>query len=200
MTVKIFILSIFFSLQLLIAREEKIPILLVEPSFLHASLQQKIAGAQRTVIVPAWLTNKNNGEESVTFLEPGYQTLSQEKMDHFVEQARVHLSTALAKIPLKWLRDKHGVIQVALLESPQPITASTILAPDFATHFKAIFGPDLLIAIPSSNRVYIFSKLIPPVNSIAQEVRDDYKLSLTPISTEIFELSQGKLQAIGSFD
>ena len=38
------------------------------------------------------------------------------------------------------------------------------------------------------------------MNSIAPKIRDDYKLSLTPISTEFFELSQGQLRAIGSFD
>jgi hypothetical protein len=194
-----FLFSLFFSLSAL-AREEKVPILLVEPSFLHASLQEKIAGAERTAIVPAWLIKKNDGKETVTLLEPGYQTLSEKKMTHFVAQARANLSAELAKLSPKFLRDEHGVIQVALLESPQPITASTIFAPDFATHFTTIFGPDLLIAIPSSNRVYIFSKLLPPMNSIAPEVRDDYKLSLTPISTEFFELSQGHLRAIGSFD
>lgn len=200
MLIKFFIFFLIISLPALIAREEKIPILLVEPSFLHASLQQKITGAERTAIVPAWLVKKNNGEENVTLLEPGSQTLSEKKMEHFVEQARANLSAELAKLSPKFLRDEHGVIQVALLESSQPTTASTILAPDFATHFTTIFGPNLLIAIPSSNRIYIFSKLLPPMNSIAPEIRDDYKLSLTPISTEFFELSQGQLRAVGSFD
>lgn len=199
MLLKIFTFFLFLASSAF-AREKKIPILLVEPSFLHASLQQKITGAERTVIVPAWLIKKNNGEETVTLLEPGYQTLSEKKMVHFVAQARANLSAELAKLSPKFLRDEHGVIQVAILESPHPVTASTILAPDFAAHFTTIFGPELLIAIPSSNRVYIFSKLLPPMNSIAPEIRDDYKLSLTPISTEFLELSQGQLQAIGSFD
>ena len=200
MIFKFFTFFLIISLPALTAREEKIPILLVEPSFLRASLQQKIAGAERTVIVPAWLIKKSNSEETVALLEPGYQTLSEKKMRHFVEQARANLSAELAKLAPKFLRDEHGVIQVALLESPQPVTASTILAPDFAAHFTRIFGPDLLIAIPSSNRVYIFSKLLPPMNSIAPEIRDDYKLSVAPISTEFFELSHGQLRALGSFD
>jgi hypothetical protein len=183
-----------------LAGGEKRPVLVVEPSFLHLSLGQKIAGAQRTVMVPAWLSKNSRGEESITVIEPGYETLSQEKMNQFVEQARANLSTALAELSPKWLRDEHGVIQVALLESPHPITASTILAPDFAAHFTSIFGPELLLAIPSSDRVYIFSKLLSPINSIASRIRDDYKLSLTPISTEFFELSTQKLRAVGSLD
>lgn len=196
---KIFILFLFFSLTIF-ASEEKVPILLVEPSFLHEPLSASILGAKRTVILPGWLTKKDHGEQTVTFLKPGYQTLSEKKMRAFVKQARTNLSEELSKLSPKLLRDEHQVIQVALLESPQPITASTILAPDFAAHFTPIFGPDLLIAIPSSNRVYIFSKLISPLNKIAPIIRDDYKLSLTPVSTEFFELSHGQLRAIGSLD
>ncbi len=200
MTLKFLSFFLFFSLTLFAAHEEKVPILLVEPTFLHVALQQNIAGAERTAIVPAWLTKKANGKETVTFLEPGYKTLSEKKMKCFVEQARANLSAELAKLSPKFLRDEYGVIQVALLDSPQAITASTILAPDFAARFTTVFGPDLLIAIPSSNRIYIFSKLLPPINSIASKIRDDYKLSLSPVSTELFELSHGKLRAIGSFD
>lgn len=194
-----FLLSLSFSTPTF-ASEEKAPILLVEPSFLHAPLSAKVAGAERTVIIPGWLVKKKHKEETVSFLEPSFQTLSEKKMDDFVKQARTHLSTELANISPRWLRDEHGVIQVALLESSQPTTASTILAPDFAVRFTPIFGPDLLIAIPSSNRVYVFSKLISPLSKIAPTIRDDYKLSLTPVSTEFFELSHGQLRAIGSLD
>jgi len=195
----VFLFSPFF-LSSTFAYEEKVPILLVEPSFLHLPLNASIFGAERTVIVPGWLTKKNHGEEIVAFLEPGYQTLSEKKMRSFVKQALSNLSAEFATLSPKWIRDEHDVIQVALLESPYPITASTILAPDFAARFTPIFGPELLIAIPSSNRVYIFSKLISPLNKIAPTIRDDYKLSLTPVSTEFFELSRGQLRAIGSLD
>lgn len=193
---------IFFLLLSLptFAREEKIPILLVEPSFLHLPLGVLISGSQRTVIVPAWLVKKNNQEETTTFLEAGYSTLSEKKMKLFVKQALSNLSADLALLSPQWIRDKHGVIQVAVLESSRTITASTILAPDFAAHFTTIFGPDLLLAIPSSNRVYIFSKLVSPLNKIAPTIRDEYKLSLNPVSTEFFELSHGQLRAIGSLD
>ncbi len=200
MTVKFFIFFLFLSLSTFAAREEKIPILVVEPSFLHLPLGVPISGAKRTVIVPAWLLKKKNGEETITFLQVGYQTLFEEKMNQFVKQARVNLSKGMTKLSPRWIRDQDGVIQVALLESSNPITASTILAPDFATRFTPIFGPDLLIAIPSANRIYIFSKLISPLNKIAPTIRDDYKLSLAPVSTEFFELSHGQLRAAGSLD
>ena len=200
MIFKFFTFFLFASLSILIAREEKIPILLIEPSFFHSPLKEKITGAERTVIVPGWLIKKGSGEETVAVMESGYETASEKKMCRFVLQARANLSAELSKLSPKFLRDEHGVIQVAILESPNPVTAATILAPDFAAHFTTIFGPDLLIAIPSANHVYIFSKLLPPMNRIAPEIRDDYKLSLTPISTEFFELSHGQLRAVGSFD
>ncbi len=200
MTLRFFTFFLFLSLSSLGAHEEKIPILLVEPSFLRLPLSAPILGAQRTVIVPALLTKEKNREETITFLKPGYETIFEKKMQRFVKKALANLSTELAQLSPKWIRDEHGVIQVALLESSQPIAASTILAPDFSNRFTTVFGPDLLLAIPSSNRVYIFSKLVSPLNKIAPMIRDDYKLSVTPVSTEFFELSHGQLRAIGSLD
>lgn len=182
------------------ADEKTVPILVLEPSFLHLPLSAPILGAKRTVIAPAWLLKKNKGEQTISFLEPSYTTLSQKNMNLFVKKALTTLSEELTSVSLQWLRDNHGVIQIALLESPSPITASIILAPNFATRFTPIFGPELLIAIPSSHRIFVFSKLIPPMNSIAPKVRDEYKLSLNPITTEFFELSHGQLRAMGSFD
>lgn len=199
MLFKIFIFFSLFSLSTF-ASDQKIPILLIEPSFLHLPISAPILGAERTVIVPAWLTKNGNKKEETIFLKPGWKTISEKKMRSFVNKGRTNLSAELAQISPKWIEDKHGVIQLALLESPQPTTASTILAPDFSARFTPIFGPELLIAIPSSNRVYIFSKLISPLNKIAGAIRDDYKLSLNPVSTEFFELAHGQLRAAGSLD
>ena len=191
---------LFFNLVDSHAKEEKIPVLLLEPSFLHLPLSCLISGAQRTVIVPGFLKKNKSGIETISFLEPGWKTLRQEPMDHFVETACKNLSQRLTQLHPKFLRDEHQVIQVATIESADPITASIILAPNFAEQFIPIFGTEFLIAIPSANHIYIFSKLVSPIEKIATAIRDDYHLSLSPVSTEIFELGHGELRAIGSLD
>ena len=177
-----------------------LPVLLIEPSFARPEISQLISGAQRTMIAAGTMNKNASGEQTVSFLQTSWKTASQKEMNHFVKEARSNLSKVLATLHPSFVRDEHQVIQVAILESDNPLTASTILAPDFPEQFINIFGPDLLIAIPSTHRLYIFSKLVSPVNDIAPTIREDYQLSSSPVSTEIFQLSHGELRAIGSLD
>ena len=183
-----------------IQKKEEQEILLIQPSFLHSPISHLIPGSERTIIVPATIKNKGSDSPTISFLKPGWKTLHHSNMSHFVQKARRHLSETLAPLDPKFLRDEHQVIQVAILESQDPLTASTILAPDFALNFMNIFGPELLLAIPTSHRIYIFSKLLSPLSEIAATIRDDYHVSSSPLSTEVFELSDGKLRAVGSLD
>lgn len=121
-------------------------------------------------------------------------------MTDFVHEGRQTLSEKLPTLHPRFLRDEHDVIQVAIIESNAPLTASMILAPEFAQQFVMTFGPELLIAIPSANRIYIFSKLASSLDKIAPAILEDYKLSSSPVSVEIFELGKGQLRAIGSLD
>ena len=176
------------------------PVLLLEPSFFHAPISDLIPGAERTVIVPALMKEEEGKPATISFLQPSWQTSRHPFMKRFIEKARGTLSETLTTLHPKFLRDEHQVIQVAIIESSNPITASTILAPNFTEQFVSIFGPEFLIAVPTANRIYVFSKLASPLNTLAPMIRDDYRLSASPLSTEIFELSHGQLRAVGSLD
>ncbi len=199
---KIFYSIIFFSILSASCYSEKInePVLILEPSFLQPPISKLVPGAHHTVIVPAFIENKNSEPAHISLLEPSWKTTRLSWMDHFLEQARKTLSKRLMGLHPRFLRDKNEVIQVAIIESEDPLAASTILAPDFAEQFIPIFGSKFLIAIPTTHRIYIFSKLVSPLASISATIRDDYKLSLSPLSLEIFELGNGELHAIGSLD
>ena len=183
------------------AVEDK-PILLIEPSFHHRSISTLIPGAKRTVITPAWIDDHDATD--FHFLEPNWQTTQPSFINHFIQQGRERLSERLALLRPRLLRDEHQVIQVAMIESNDTLTASTILAPEFGQQFVMIFGPEMLIAIPSANRIYIFSKLASAINLIAPIIRDEYKLANDPVSLEVFELDfrlgEGHLHAVGSLD
>ncbi len=178
------------------------PILLIEPSFHHRSISTLIPGAKRTVITPAWIDDHDATD--FHFLEPNWQTTQPSFINHFIQQGRERLSERLALLRPRLLRDEHQVIQVAMIESNDTLTASTILAPEFGQQFVMIFGPEMLIAIPSANRIYIFSKLASAINLIAPIIRDEYKLANDPVSLEVFELDfrlgEGHLHAVGSLD
>lgn len=181
-------------------KEKKVPILLLQPAFMHPPICDPIPGAKRTVITAAYLERNSLGVPTTSFLKPSWQTFRKSSMCDFVKRAKKNLSQNLITLHPQFLRDENEVIQTAIIDSANPITASTILSPEFSKQFTPIFGPELLIAIPSANRIYIFSKLASPLENIASAIRDDYKISSYPLSTEIFELGKGRLHAIGSID
>ncbi|MCF7729953.1 MAG: hypothetical protein K9M81_06265 [Chthoniobacterales bacterium] len=202
---EIFMLSLFFLLVATPLHADSVkrnPVLLIEPSFYHHPISTLIPGARKTVITAAWMDRSQ--ETSFKFLEPSWKTTKRSFMNRFVQEARQTLSEQLSSIHPHLLRDEHQVIQVAMIESEHPLTASTILAPEFGQQFVMIFGPEMLIAIPSANRIYIFSKLASSIEEIAPAIRDDYKLAINPVSLEIFELDfkhgQGDLHTVGSLE
>lgn len=98
------------------------------------------------------------------------------------------------------VRDSKGVLQMAVLRAESPLLATGVLTKGFLTRFSAMFGPELLIAIPARNKVYVFPKLANRIAEMSAAIRDDYLISPMPVSTELFELSKGGLKAVGTVD
>lgn len=171
------------------------PSLLIVPSFERPSVSRYLPLSKRTLLAPAFVTK--SGE--ITFVgQKEFQT--PEQWDRFVKAARERQALALATIDPQMIRDNHGVIQMAVIVSDNPMTASCIVQPGFLQHFKDIFGPELLIAIPTRNKICIFPKLANHLPLMRDAIRDDYLISPMQASTEIFELSQSGLRAVGSLN
>jgi len=98
------------------------------------------------------------------------------------------------------VRDAHQVIHAAVMSSDDPRLASCILNPGFLRRFSAIFGPELIVAIPSRTKIYVFPKLANRLPEMIQAIHDDYLISPQPVSTELFELSKKGMRAIGTVD
>lgn len=89
---------------------------------------------------------------------------------------------------------------MAVISSDSPLTASCILLPGFLKRFSAIFGPELIVAIPSRNKIYVFPKLANQIPSMIETIRDDFLISPQPVSTELFELSKKGIRTIGNVE
>lgn len=171
------------------------PALLVAPSFEHPAVSRYLPGAKRTILTPALVTK--SGE--ITLLdEKALKT--PDAWDHFVKEAAERSRLQLATLEPTMVRDGHGIIQMAVISTETPMTASAILLPGFLEHFSAIFGPELLITVPTQNKICIFPKLANHLPQMRGAIRDDYLISAMPASTEIFELTRQGLHAVGSFD
>lgn len=199
---RLHVLTIFVTLFLVSASaktlandQEGAPALLIVPDFERPPVSLYLAGSKRTLATPA-LINKSG---QITYLKSD-ALKTPEAWDSFVKEARDRSLLELATLDPTMVRDAHGVIQMAVITTDSPVTASCILLPGFLQHFSAIFGPEILIAIPTHNKICIFPKLANHLPQMAGAIRDDYLISPKPASTEIFELSRNGLHAVGSLN
>lgn len=168
--------------------------LLVEPSFMHYESSWPIVGAQRTVLVPARYVNR----EILPLRESEVASLGATR-DKILESAPKAASEVLAGLKPKFIRDNNNVIQCAVLESESPLTASAVLAPEFAKLFSDTIGPEILVAIPNRFRIFVFPKDSPAYQRLSDVVIAEYDSSPYPVSKELFSVRKGKLIAMGSY-
>lgn len=168
--------------------------LLVEPSFMHYESSWPIVGAQRTVLVPARYVNG----EILPLRKSEVVSLGATR-DKILESAPKAASEVLAGLKPKFLRDANNVIQCAVLESDSPLTASAVLAPEFAKLFSDTIGPEMLVAIPNRFRIFVFPKDSPAYQRLSDVVIAEYDSSPYPVSKELFSVRKGKLIAMGSY-
>lgn len=166
--------------------------LLVGPSFSEHKMRRPIEGSRRTVISVCRMVDG----------EPEPLTREQKKSVHMTyAQVRVEaLKTAsrvLAGLKPVFVRDGNGVIRHAELRGVHPLTASTVLAPEFGAMFRDTLGPDLLVAMPHRNVVYVFSRQDDAHLLKAEEIIQTYLNAVYPVSREVFALEDGRLRSLG---
>jgi hypothetical protein len=168
--------------------------LLVEPTFMHHEFGWPIVGAQRTVLVPARYVDG----ELLPLRRDEVETLSATR-EKILESAPQAASKVLAALKPRFIRDENKVIQCAVLESDSPLTASAVLAPEFASLFSESIGPDILVAIPNRFRIFVFPKVSPAYQRFSEIVIAEYDSSAYPVSKELFSVRKGRIVAVGSY-
>ncbi len=179
---------------MLVARADEPWRLLIEPNFERHDAEWPITGAERTVLVPARMVGGEIKPLSRAEVKDGNITRKD-----ILAQAIPAASTVLKGLKPDYVRDGNGVIVYALLQSESPLTASAVLAPEFATMFDKKLGPDILIAIPSRYMIYVFPKLSSVSQEMAENVILAYEGSPYPVSRELFSFVNGRLVAVGRY-
>lgn len=177
------------------AGEQGSPALLLGGSFEKTPVHRFLPGSRKTILFPARIGHLG----AITPLG-GSPGIGSSSWDLFLKGARERSVLLLATLDPVIVRDQRGVIQMAVIKTDDPMTASCILSPGFLGRFGALFGPELIVAIPARNRIYVFPKLANRIPDASQNIRDDYLISPMPVSTELFELSKKGLRAIGDLD
>lgn len=175
--------------------KKETPALLLGGYFERPPIHRFLPGSKRTLLFPASVSRYSE----VTPMESDAGR-SQESWDLFLKESREETSLLMATLNPLMVRDAHQVIQAAVMSSDDPRLASCILNPGFLRRFSAIFGPELIVAIPSRTKIYVFPKLANRLAEMIQAIHDDYLISPQPVSTELFELSKKGMRAIGTVD
>jgi len=163
---------------------------MVEPSFMDYKVQRTITGSKRTILA---LVRLRDGE--ISGVEGG-RTLAM-AMKAIDPDAQRTAHNVLASLETRFVRDKNHVIQYAILESSNPLTASAVLAPEFADRFASTLGPDILVALPNRFQILVFSRQDQAFRKMGEAIIAGYLASSYPVSREIFSLDNGKLRSLG---
>lgn len=164
--------------------------LLPEPKFMAPEISWPVAGSRATVLVPV------RGSESAPLSLEGTADPAL-TISEIQQEAAKSATQLLDSLPVEYVRNARGVILYAVITSQDPLTATCVLAPDFAERFLETIGPDVLVAIPNRFTIYIFPRSATPVEELSERVFVDYRATNYPISREIFEPRRGKLRAVG---
>lgn len=181
-------------LALGLARADEPWRLLIEPSFMHYESAWPIQGAERTVLVPAKFVNNE-----VLPLKKDQVSADGVTRKDILAQAPTAAAEVLAQLKPEYIRDENKVIQYAVLQSDSPLTASAVLAPDFAKLFAETLGPDILIAIPNRTHIFVFPRLSSTFRAMTDIIVAEYESSASPVSRELFTLRNGELLAVGRY-
>jgi hypothetical protein len=163
-----------------------------EPSFMDHKMRRSIEGSKRTILAIARVVDGD-----IDPLTREQKKSVHKTFDQIRAEALETASSVLARMKPEFVRDKNGVIRHAAIESADPLTASCVLAPEFAETFRDKLGPDLLVAIPTRNQVLVFSRQDDAHLRLSETIIGNYLSSNFPVSREIFALENGRLRSLG---
>ena len=168
---------------------------LPEPSFMRHPVSQPIPYAKQTVLVPARFGPAD--PEPVILDRASFERLGFAWSD-LLRAARRRASHHLQTLAPTYERDRHRVIECVVFRSPNPLTASILLAPEFPRLLEGALGPSPRVLVPNRNTVYAFPALAGRLDRYAEGIAIEFKDAAYPVSLEVFELGQNGLRAVGA--
>jgi len=113
-------------------------------------------------------------------------------------KAFANLASALSKATVE-SQDIDGV-QLSFIGTSLPFKTSLILAPNLREVVGAVLGWPLMAVIPDRDFLYLWeARHTDFIQRIGKVVVHEYSQAPYPISTEVYEISDQKIRAIGEF-
>jgi len=167
--------------------------LILDPYFYRSPLTKPIEGTKQTLLA------YYRAVDSETLAPAKPQELAEKDRPASTQQTLDHARRLLAIVKPELIRDSSGVITALRLECPDPTFSSILLLPDLGSRYADLLGPDCYFAVPNRQTILCFPRLATDIQSFAALVHSLYHNDPWPISTEIFEIADGRLRVCGNF-
>ena len=167
--------------------------LILDPYFYRSPLVLPVDGTKKTVLTFYRVVDEE------TLVPAKSQELSDQEQVAAKRLTEIHARKLLEMIRPEIIRDSHGVITALRINSSDPTLSGILLLPDIGNRYANLLGPNCYFAVPNRETVLLFPRLASNIQSFAPLVHSLYHNDPWPISTEIFEMTNGKLQVSGRF-
>jgi hypothetical protein len=167
--------------------------LILDPYFYRAPITMPIEGTKQTLLA------YYRAIDSETLAPAKPQQLEEKDRPASTQQTLDHARRLLAIVKPEIIRDSSGVITALRLESFDPTFSSILLLPELGNRYADLLGPDCYFAVPNRQTIFCFPRLATDIQSFAALVHSLYHNNPWPISTEIFEIADGRLRVCGKF-
>jgi hypothetical protein len=167
---------------------------ILDPYFYRSPIKATLEGTTKTVLAYYRMV------DSETLAPAKPQELTEEAQSAVERETIEHARRLLEVIRPEIIRDSNGVITGLLVQSSDPTLSAILLLPDVGNRYANLLGPDCYFAAPNRRTILFLPRLATDIQTFAPLVHSLYHNDPWPISTEVFEIVDGKLRADGQFN
>jgi hypothetical protein len=168
--------------------------LILDPYFYRSPVRIPLQGTTQTVLAYYRIV------DAETLAPAKLQELNAAAQSAAAKQNLDRARRLLATIRPEIIRDSNGVITALRLQSSDPTLSAILLLPESGNRYANLLGPDCYFAVPNRRTIFFLPRLATNIQSFAPLVHSLYHNDPWPISTEIFEIIDGKLRVHGQFN
>jgi hypothetical protein len=167
---------------------------ILDPYFYRSPVRATLEGTTKTVLAYYRMV------DSQTLAPAKPRELTEEAQSAAQRETLDRARRLLEVIRPEIFRDSRGVITALRVQSSDPTLSAILLLPELGNRYENLLGPDCYFAAPNRRTILFFPRLATNIQAFAPLVHSLYHNDPWPISTEVFEIVNGKLRADGQFN
>ena len=178
------------------SQESKAPILIIQPKYMRSEVVMMIPKARHTVYSAGYL-----GKLGLTnFKAEEFRMKYRGGWKEFKKKALKQSAILLKSIQPEYIKNTQGDIEYAILQSSDPLLASSVHTGEFRKIFKSPFGPNLWVIIPNRSTILVMKADKNRLNTYKKAFYHMFLDATYPVSREVFLVNPDGFSAIGDLN